>query len=209
MKRKLSEQRKREIIDTAKVLIIREGVRGLTIKNLSKKNRISEPAIYRHFKNKRAILVALIDYFERSLFEAIEQPIRHYKNPIDRLREIMKTHMEFTEKNKGYLFAITAESIHFNDDYLRRKILDVIEKYKIKILEILKEAKGEGLLRDDVNLGAVSLAYFGLIQAAIVQYALTNYTVTPITKFQTVWNVFIKGIAKENVKLQQNNNSKK
>ena len=66
----------------------------------------------------------------------------------------------------------------------------------MKIKEILYEAKKEGLLSEDINLDAVSLTFFGLIQAAIVQFALTNYTVPPITKFQTFWNVFLRGIKK-------------
>lgn len=197
MKRKNSLERKKEIIDSAGDLIIHEGVQGVTIKNISKRNRISEPAIYRHFKNKREILVELINTFENSLMEAIDKPIRHHKNPLDRLREIMKTHMIFTEERKGVLFAVTAESIHFNDDYLRRKILGVIERYKTKIKGILLEAKKEGMLREDINLDSVSLTFFGLIQAAIVQFALTNYTVPPITKFHTLWNIFLRGIEKK------------
>jgi len=198
MKRKTSQERKKEIIDAARELIIREGVQGVTIKNISKKNRISEPAVYRHFKNKRAILLGLIESFESNLMMAIDEPIRYHKNPLDRLREIMKTHLIFTEKKRGVLFAITAESIHFNDDFLRRKILEVIEEYKIRIKDILQEAKRQGLLREEINLDAVSLAFFGLIQTAIIQFALTNYTVPPITKFQTLWNVFIRGIEKKN-----------
>jgi len=194
MRRKASQERKTMIINVARDLVIREGVQALTIKNLSQKNKISEPAIYRHFKNKRAILVALIDDLEYNLMEAIDAPARIHKNPLERLREIMKAHMVFTEKKKGVLFGITAESIHFNDDFLRRKILGVIEKYKSKIREILLEAKREGFLREDINLDAVSLTFFGLIQAAIVQYALTNYSVPPITKFNTLWNVFLRGI---------------
>lgn len=174
--------------------MISEGIQSLTIKNISKKNRISEPAIYRHFKNKRAILVALIDNFGQHLMETIDKPIRHKKNQLDRLKEIMKTHMVLTEKKKGIFFAITAESIHFNDDFLRRKILGVMDRYKTKIKYILHEAQKEGLIRKDINLDAVSLAFFGLIQTAMVQFALTNYTVPPITKFQTLWNVFIRGI---------------
>lgn len=197
MKRKTSQERKREIIDAARDLIIREGVQGLTIKNLSKRNKISEPAIYKHFKNKREILIMLIDNFEYNLMKAIDEPIRHYKKPMERLRETMKTHMVFTEKKKGILFAITAESIHFNDDFLRRKILGVIDRYKMRIKEILLEAKKEGLIRVDVNLDAASLTFFGLIQTAITQFALTNYTVPPITKFQFLWDIFLKGIEKK------------
>ncbi len=194
MKRKSSQERKVMIINAARDLVIRDGVQALTIKNLSRKNKISEPAVYRHFKNKQAILAALIDDLEHNLMEAIDTPVRMYKNPLERLREIMKAHMVFTEKKKGVLFGITAESIHFNDDFLRRKILGVIEKYKSKIREILLDAKREGFLREDINLDAVGLTFFGLIQAAIVQYALTNYSVPPITKFNTLWNVFLHGI---------------
>lgn len=198
MRRKTSVERKVNIIDTAKDLIIRDGVQALTIKNISKKNRISEPAIYRHFRNKRAIMVAVIDNFEQNLMQAIDKPIGYEEDPIKRLKEIMKTHMIFTEKKKGILFAITAESIHFNDDFLRRKILGVIDKYRIRIKNILLEAKKKGMVREDINLDAVSLTFFGLIQAAIVQFALTNYTVPPITKFQTLWNIFLHGIEKKN-----------
>jgi len=53
MRRKTSQERKVMIINVARDLVIREGVQALTIKNLSRKNKISEPAVYRHFKNKR------------------------------------------------------------------------------------------------------------------------------------------------------------
>ena len=196
MPRKNSVERKIDIVNSARDLIIGEGVQSLTIKNISKKNKISEAAIYRHFKNKQAILVAIIDNFEHNLMKAIDEPIKYYENPLKRLEELMRVHMIFTEKKKGILFAITAESVHFNDDFLRRKVLGVIEAYKIKIKKILFEARKKGLIRKDIDLNAASLTFFGLIQAAIVQFALTNYTVPPITKFQTLWNIFLKGIKK-------------
>jgi len=196
---KKSINRKQEIVDTAKELIITQGVQGVTIKKLAQKNDISEAAIYRHFPSKKAILVALIDNFEASLLEAIESPIRKYENPLVRLRGIMKSHMLFTEKKKGLFFALTAESIHFNDDFLRRKVLGVIGSYKSKIKDILIEAHKQDLIVRDVNLDAVSLTFFGLIQAAIIQFALTNYKVPPISKFNVLWKIFLRGIAKETV----------
>jgi AcrR family transcriptional regulator len=194
MIRKTCDIRKQEIIESAMRLIFREGVRGVTIKNLAQENQISEGAIYRHFKDKQAILLGLVDMFEANLMEAIEKSIKADIDPLERLKEIMKTHMMVTQKKKGILFSITTESIYFNDDMLRRRILAVIEKYKNKIRSILMQARSEGLIRSGVNLDAVSLTFFGLIQAAIVQYALTNYTVAPITKFSTLWNVFLMGI---------------
>ena len=72
--------------------------------------------------------------------DAIERPIKNHKNPLLRMKEIMKAHMLFTEQKRGLLFAITAESINFNDDMLRKRILDVISRYRSKIKQILSEA---------------------------------------------------------------------
>jgi len=199
MERKPTEIRKAEIVQGAWELIMDEGVHGLTIKNICRKNNITEAAVYRHFTDKHAILMALIDSFEESLMKALDNPIRNYRNPLQRLKEVMRTHMVFTEEKKGILFAVTAESIHFNDSALRQRILDVINTYRDRIKEILKDAKNEGLLREDTNLDAASLTFFGLIQAAIVQYALTGYTVPPISKFNTLWDIFLRGVQKGGV----------
>ena len=49
-------KKKIEIIDASKHLIGEKGVQNLTIKNLAKKMSFSEPALYRHFKDKTQIL---------------------------------------------------------------------------------------------------------------------------------------------------------
>ena len=55
-------ERQQEIWDHAIALISEKGIQGLTMKNLSKRLGISEPAIYRHYENKIDILVSLLDY---------------------------------------------------------------------------------------------------------------------------------------------------
>jgi hypothetical protein len=133
---------------------------------------------------------------------SINNPLKNHQNPLKRLQEIMKSHMVFTEKAKGVFFSITGEAVHCNDDELRKKILDVIETYKAEIKKILQEAKSKGLIRKDINLDAASLSFFGLIQTAIIKYALTNYTVPPISKFNNMWKLFLHGILSEQNKQQ-------
>lgn len=205
MERKSSLIRKKEIVDVAWELIARRGASNLTIKNIAKKMGVSEPAIYRHYKNKHYILMALIDNFEHKLMEEIDHPIKATDNPLLKLKGIMKAHMIFDEKKQGMLFAITAESIHFNDDALRKKILEVIDTYKSRIKGILSDAKKKGLIRKNINLDAVSFTFFGLIQTAIIQYALTNYTVPPLTKFNILWEIFLNGISEPQPKPPQKN----
>jgi TetR/AcrR family transcriptional regulator len=194
MERKHSEERKAEIVNTALDLLMEEGMQSLTIKNISSRNHISEAAIYRHFSDKHAILMALVDAFKENLLHTINYPLKNYQNPLKRLQEIMRSHMLFTEKSKGILFSITGEAVHCNDDELRQKILNVIELYKSEIKKILQEAKAKELIQKSIDLDAVSLSFFGLIQTAIIRYALTNFTLPPVSSFNTIWKLFLNGI---------------
>ena len=53
-------KRQIEVIDASKDLIGEKGVQNLTIKNLAKKMSFTEPALYRHFKDKTQILTGLL-----------------------------------------------------------------------------------------------------------------------------------------------------
>ena len=55
--------RQNEIIEAALKLMAEGGIRELTIKNLAGKLKITEPAIYRHFRNKSEIVRTMIRKF--------------------------------------------------------------------------------------------------------------------------------------------------
>ena len=57
-------KRQAEIIKTATEIVSNSGIQSLTTKSLAEKISISEPAIYRHFKNKSEIVRAMIRQFD-------------------------------------------------------------------------------------------------------------------------------------------------
>ena len=59
-------ERQNQIIQASLDLIANSGIHGLTIKNISKKIGISEPAIYRHFESKTDILLGIISKIKES-----------------------------------------------------------------------------------------------------------------------------------------------
>jgi len=60
----MQTERQTQIIEASIEIISQKGIQGLTIKNLSKKIGISEPAIYRHFDSKTEILLTLLNNFK-------------------------------------------------------------------------------------------------------------------------------------------------
>ena len=68
--------RQQEIIDAALALIAEQGIQNLTIKNIAAALKITEPAIYRHFDSKFAILDALLDSFDHGSVSVLRIPRR-------------------------------------------------------------------------------------------------------------------------------------
>ena len=59
-------KRQVEIIEASKDLIGTKGLQNLTIKNLAKKMNFSEPALYRHFKDKTDYIRAELETAKNS-----------------------------------------------------------------------------------------------------------------------------------------------
>lgn len=192
--RKPTEIRRKEIVATAQKYMIERGANAMTLKNIARMNRISEAAVYRHFKSKRAIMAAIIDDVESKMMEAFDQATIGDSDPVTKLKDIMKTHLIFTEKRKGGLFVITSECIHLNDDLLRKKILKVIDNYTGRIGKLLEEACSLGKADPEISIKDASLMFYGLIQTAATDFALRSYDVPPIKKFENLWLFFCNGI---------------
>jgi TetR/AcrR family fatty acid metabolism transcriptional regulator len=63
MKPKDFTERQIEIMEAATLRIDKFGIQELTIKNLAADLRLSEAALYRHFKSKNEILLGLLTYY--------------------------------------------------------------------------------------------------------------------------------------------------
>lgn len=67
-------ERQRQIVDHAIDMIGEGGLVSLTMRRLSERLGVTEPALYRHFENKTAILSALLSVLEAETYERLSLP---------------------------------------------------------------------------------------------------------------------------------------
>ena len=106
-----SEERKREIINKSIELISRRGLHGFTIKNLSKKVGISEPALYRHFRNKFDILKSILLFFKEDSQNLVDAVKSREVNWCTKIKLFFMGHLERLNTNHAYSTAIFAEDV--------------------------------------------------------------------------------------------------
>jgi AcrR family transcriptional regulator len=87
-----TEARKQEIVRAALETIAEHGVQGATVSRIARGAGITSAALYSHFENRQAILLAALDVvYEQVLdsFRATTSP-----DPVERIRQIFEAHAE-------------------------------------------------------------------------------------------------------------------
>ncbi len=129
-------KRQLEILEISTRIISHEGVQAFTMKQVAVEMGFSEPAIYKHFPNKVAILFALLDQFH----ENIESLASAHLAPQKKGGLVMFfTHVIETLAEKPALSAVIfSEEIFRSEPELASKvkgIMDMVEKYLVTYLQ--------------------------------------------------------------------------
>jgi TetR/AcrR family transcriptional regulator, fatty acid metabolism regulator protein len=173
MPRLKTEERQNQIINEVLQIIHKQGFEALTIKELAKKAEISEPAIYRHFKNKEEIILGIMD--RMNVFdEKLKKHIDDISDKEKKIYELISFHFEFFQKNPEITSILFSEDIFGNGPALREKLLGIITQRRHIICSALDDAKKSREFRglNTCNLATIIL---GFIRVTVLQWRLSGY----------------------------------
>ncbi|GET34885.1 TetR family transcriptional regulator [Prolixibacter bellariivorans] len=165
-------ERQLEIIHTGIKLIAEKGLQGLTIKNLSNAIGISEPAIYRHYKNKKEILVNIIDFFSKSTELKITEIAKSDSPSFDKLRLAFEFQFSRLQKNPALISVISSEEIYHGEDYLKEKIRDITLLVAGQLEAIVKEGQAKNEIRDDLPSSQITIIIMGAMRMMMMKWQL-------------------------------------
>jgi AcrR family transcriptional regulator len=190
--------RQKEIVSAARKLIVKYGSENVTIKKVAQEIGVTEGAIYRHFKSKRDILSFLIDDIEETLLGDIDKYSSGDIGSLEALEKIMIDHMSLIEQRRGVTFQVIAEIISFGDKKLNDRAYDVINKYIIRIKAILSHGIENEMIKDDIDIDAISKLFFGMNQGLVNMWALSNYSFNMEKEYKPILKIFLKSIKSHN-----------
>ena len=188
--RKSTEIRKKEIIEAARKLIYKKGSEHVTVNNIAKEVKISEAAIYRHFRNKKEILSFLASHITESLMQDIDLAGQSDLSSPNNICGILRSHLSKIEQKRGVSFQVIAEIISFGDKRLNKQVYDDIQKYLQRFRELLDNGIKAGSIREDIDSEATALLLFVMIQGLVNTWALSNYSFDLTERYDALWNVF-------------------
>ena len=162
-------KRQNEIIDAALNLTAKGGIQNLTVKNLGDALGISEPAIYRHFKNKSEIVKNMIGRFDLAV------PVETDALPgFDGIAAFARRRFEQVNANPALARVMFAEELFMDDPEYSALMLQLMHRHKAQLQNCFREGQERGEIRRDVALEVLFRLVFGPVRLLIKQWGMTH-----------------------------------
>lgn len=124
---------RRDILDSARQVVIEEGYSGLSMRRIAREIGYSATSIYLHFENKDALLHALIEEGMDRLYGTLRRASNRAAKPREKVRAVCAAYANFGVRNPEYyeiMFMLHPEHMsRFPAEKYRRarRNLEVIE----------------------------------------------------------------------------------
>lgn len=162
-----ADERRDGIIDAATVEFARSGYQGATIARIATAARCSEPNLYKHFRDKRELLIACLERTEARAEAALDTLV-HAPDRFIRLMEIVDTSTDYRQMLQLRMLCSTLP----DDVELLAHLRDGTGRLVARFSAGIERGKAEGTVHADVNAHHVAWSWLGISLAACYSMAL-------------------------------------
>jgi len=190
--KKLFSKKQMEIINVALDIILKEGIQKLTLKNITERMGLTESSIYRHFKSKVDILVAIVKSVEDSFNSIFEKVTESTDNAMGKLRFIVFEWIDKYYKNQSFIPLSLSEEILKGEVSLNTNANNISKKSQRIISDLVIEAQRDEMIRRDVDPLYVALIITGSISTMINEWNKAEFKFDLKIEGEKLWATLMK-----------------
>ena len=173
--RQPSSIRRIQIIEAAGKIVVQKGSENVTIRALAEEVGVSEAAIYRHYDSKREVWLALVNHIVERLIEDIESSVVPGASSLDVLQAALNKHVADIDKKGGISFHVIANIISVGDKKLDKAAYILLQKYMLKIQQLIEAAMAEGSLSSGLEPADAAQRILAQLHGLVNMWVLSDY----------------------------------
>ena len=100
--------RRDQILTAATDLFRVHGFRGIGVNEIGAAAGVTGPAVYRHFANKHALLVTILDEVTTRLLDAANEIVAEAPDAVDALARLVDYHVGFAIEERSIISSLAA-----------------------------------------------------------------------------------------------------
>lgn len=186
------ETRKDEIIKTAAKLFKNKGYSAVSMRDLAKAMGIKAASLYNHINSKQEILKIIIISLAEEFTEGMKQIKASHGSCIDKLKQIIKLHVEITSKNTFEMASLNNDWMHLEEKL--EYYLQLRSNYEDEFRDILQE----GIKNNEIVDTNVDITLFSILSTlrSLYLWIPQKDDLNPEELAQNLSDVLINGINK-------------
>jgi AcrR family transcriptional regulator len=151
MARMKAADRKKQLLDSAARCFAKHGYRGTTTVMIAAEAGVSEPIIYRHFRNKQDLFIALIEKVADEVLENWQHATEKIANPLEQLTMLLYQNPATSDPKTAEVYRILFHaSTETDEPEIRHAIRDHYERYVRSLASVMSQAQQAGQIRNDL-----------------------------------------------------------
>jgi AcrR family transcriptional regulator len=143
--------RKESIIVSTIQTLDEVGLQNLSTKLIAKREGVSEGTLFRHFKNKTEIMIAVIEHFSQFDSDIIQTSINKGLSPIETIRYFIGAYAEYYENYPEITVVVQAYDSLMCDPELSEKVRKIINLRSDFIVKTIRVGQENGTIRADIS----------------------------------------------------------
>lgn len=168
--------RKESIIFSAIEIIDEFGINDLALREISSRQGISEAALYRHFKSKNEIILAVFDYysrFDKSIMNTIIESKLKTKQGI---AFFIKSLVELYEAHPAMSSLALSFEILMTEDLVVQKVKEIFMSRSNFITGLIEEGQKEGSISKHFNSENLSDTIIGIERTITLKWRMNKFS---------------------------------
>jgi len=189
--------RQAELVQAALQLSAQQSPAEITTADLAQVIGITQGGVFKHFENKEAIWLAVLDWAQQTLLHRLRQAAEQHvaqNDPQRALRAMFMTHVEFVLQYPGVPRLIFQELQHARISPLKDKVQLLMRDYRQLLADLLMRLRRTGRLAPDADMQAAAVLFIGAVQGLVMQALINGNLAGMSAQARTVYDIFEAGL---------------
>lgn len=197
-RRERVEAREEEIVTAAHRVFLEHGFEGARVSEIARSARVAEGTIYLYFRNKDALLHAVIAQFYERLTSSAEEGVRGLAGTRDRLDFLARHHM-ISCLAEWRIIELAVGTYRQMAAYESSGYLDFNKTYVAVFDNVIREGMNRGDIRKDVPIWNIRDLFYGALEYSCRTYLLRGHAADDLVEIarnvKRVMDMVWRGIA--------------
>jgi len=189
-----SGERRDQILQTLAQMLENPAGEKVTTAALAARIKVSEAALYRHFKGKAEMFEGLIEFIEQTLFALINRLTGEEKSGVRQLEGIMSVLLGFAQKNRGMTRVLIGDALVNEDERLQQRINQLHDRLEQALKQALRFGVSQKEIAAEVDISAHANLLMSFITGRWHQFAKSGFKRDPAEQWAKQWRLLMEGV---------------